>query len=364
MPSAGSSGATHPIVEAIASGKAPIQVRLSAARGVLPLSRQDLLHILVVLLYDDSEEVAQQARTSLEGQSQQDILQILADSATPVPVLHHFGAGEDAQPEYRDAVLGNPSTSSETLVAIAPSLTRAQIDDLITRQVRLIEAPELLDLLAANPESTQAHRMRFDEIRRHFLGQPAPPGAPAAVEEPLEEIPVDVPGAAPEGVVEAAGPAVAADAEAGPAPLPGTGTEGPEDPAQAKIGRLTTAEKVKLASSATKEERAILIKDSSKMVQKAVMDSPKLTEQEVEKIARMRAVSEEILRLISRNRDWMKNYLVVHSLATNPKTPIGIAMALIGRLNKKDLKLASVDRNISDAIRRQARRLIQKRNAQ
>ena len=66
--------------------------------------------------------------------------------------------------------------------------------------------------------------------------------------------------------------------------------------------------------------------------------------------------------MITRNRDWMKNYVVVHSLATNPKTPVGVAMNLLTRINSRDLKLIAGDKNVAEVIRRQARKVQDTRN--
>jgi hypothetical protein len=129
-----------------------------------------------------------------------------------------------------------------------------------------------------------------------------------------------------------------------------------------KILRMNTAEKVQLAIKGTREERSILIKDSSKLVQEAVLDSPKLTENEVEGIAKLRSVSEDVLRIISGNREWIKSYAITHSLAINPKTPVGIAIHLVARLTSRDLKILGSDKNVSEAVRRQARKVTLSRN--
>ena len=339
MPDTSSTAAINPIVEAISDGDSPLPLKLSAARGVLPLSRTDHVHVLVMLLDDSSEEVRVEAAACLNSIAQADILKLLADTSTASIILDYYGISDAADEKHRAAFLSNPSTSSETLIKMAPSMTRVQIDDLITRQTRLIEAPALLDLLAANSESTAAHKMRFDEIRRHFLTQPAPF---RPVEEDVEAAPIE-------------------EKATGTVETPEAENDGPEA-ANLRVGRLTTAEKVKLAYTGSKEERTILIKDASKMIQVAVLDSPKLTGREVEMFAKMRSVNEEVLRTIARSRDWMKNYVVAHSLATNPKTPVAISMNLIPRMTPKDLRLVMVDRNIPDAVRRHARKIAQKRN--
>jgi hypothetical protein len=106
----------------------------------------------------------------------------------------------------------------------------------------------------------------------------------------------------------------------------------------------------------TREERAILIRDPNKIVAVAVLSSPKLSEAEVEAIAKMANVSDEILRIIGNTRAWVKSYRVVSALTRNPKTPPAIAMNLLSRLQEKDVKLLVSDRNVPDSLRMAARR--------
>lgn len=156
----------------------------------------------------------------------------------------------------------------------------------------------------------------------------------------------------------------AAPASGGKAAPPGDantddGEEDGEDDPQVLSG-LPIVERMKLAMKGTRAQRAQLIRDSNKLVSAAVLSSPKLTETEVEAFAKMANVSEEVLRGIATNRAWMKNYGVVAGLTKNPKTPPGISMQLIQRLNEKDLKMLTTDRNVPEAVRLAARKYLKK----
>jgi hypothetical protein len=123
------------------------------------------------------------------------------------------------------------------------------------------------------------------------------------------------------------------------------------------LSALPIIERMKLAMKGSRSQRAQLIRDSNKLVAAAVLSSPKLTEVEVEAFAKMANVAEEVLRTIAMNRTWTKNYGVIAGLAKNPKTPPAIAMNLLQRLNERDLKMLTVDRNVPEAVRLAARRL-------
>ncbi|HET7746189.1 MAG TPA: hypothetical protein VFM29_02745, partial [Vicinamibacteria bacterium] len=119
-----------------------------------------------------------------------------------------------------------------------------------------------------------------------------------------------------------------------------------------------TVEKVVTALKGSREERAILVRDPNRIVCTAVLGSPRLTEMEVESFAAMKSVSDEILRQIGNNKDWTKRYGVVSSLVRNPRTPLAISIGMVSRLNAKDLKSISVDRNVPEVIRKQAQKFI------
>lgn len=128
-----------------------------------------------------------------------------------------------------------------------------------------------------------------------------------------------------------------------------------------KIQTLTVSERVQLAMKGSREVRGILIKDSNKEVMLSVLDNQKITDTEIELIARSRSVPDEALRRISKSREWLKNYAVVYALVTNPKTPPGISLGLIGDIKTKDLIILEKNKNVPDAIRAATKRLLQAR---
>lgn len=125
-----------------------------------------------------------------------------------------------------------------------------------------------------------------------------------------------------------------------------------------KIQKLNVGEKVQLAMKGGKEIRGILIKDSSKEVVKKVMENPKMTESEVDLIAKSRSVPDEVLRMIVKRKEWMKNYSIMLSIVSNPKTPAGIAMPFVKNVKKKDLALLEKNKNVSQAVRTVAKKLL------
>jgi hypothetical protein len=124
-----------------------------------------------------------------------------------------------------------------------------------------------------------------------------------------------------------------------------------------RLAMLSVAERIKVAMQGTREERSVLVRDPNRLVSSAVLSSPKLTESEVEAIARMTNVSDEVLRIIGQSRAWTKNYNVMANLARNAKTPIAISLGLMNRLIERDIKMLAFDRNIPEPIRVAARKI-------
>ena len=147
-------------------------------------------------------------------------------------------------------------------------------------------------------------------------------------------------------------------ADSDPEPESETEPKSETEPQPQMLASLPVIDKIKLALRGTREQRSVLVRDPNKVVAVAVMGSPKLNPTEVEAIARMTSVQEEVLRIIGTSRHWVKNYPIVAALVGNAKTPLGIAMGLVKRLNERDLKLVARDRNVSDGVRAAARKFV------
>ena len=125
-----------------------------------------------------------------------------------------------------------------------------------------------------------------------------------------------------------------------------------------RIQSLGVGERIQLALKGGREIRSILVKDTNKEVMLSVLDNQKITDTEIEMIARSRSIPDEALRRIAKNREWLKNYAVMHALVTNPKTPPGISVGMVGDLRLKDLVILEKNKNVSDMIRSVAKKLL------
>ncbi|HVF86853.1 MAG TPA: hypothetical protein VM866_04655 [Pyrinomonadaceae bacterium] len=392
----------NPVVQAIISGTAPQTARIAAARGMLPLAQEELLEVLVALQAGDDAEIAQTAKATLEEQEPAALLSIAAASEVSPNVLDYLARRANAGREIHEAVALNPRTPDGAIAALAASSGDGLIVELIaTNQQRLVRAPEIIEAVLANPARTPEAERRVRETKREFFEKER--GAQQIADElrargqvaaaefiefaetvgTIEEFTVDDAWLIAEHIE-------VSDADIDDSWLPLerleeifeetdeqriANVERVISEARAEAGEVApervslirrvmlmkVKDRVKLGMKGDREARAILIRDSNKIVAQAVVHNPRITEQEVEGIAALRTVSDEVLRLIAMNRAWARSYTIVHNLVRNPRTPIASAMNILPRIYTKDLISLSQNRNVSDATRRQAQRISQAR---
>jgi hypothetical protein len=127
------------------------------------------------------------------------------------------------------------------------------------------------------------------------------------------------------------------------------------------IQQMTVIQKIKLARMGNKEARGLLLRDHNKIVATAAIRSPKVTENEVAQVARMRNVCDEVLRVIARSREWTRHYQVKLGLATNPKCPQPTAMKFLNYLQDRDLRSIMKSKDVPSTISTHARRILSKK---
>ena len=389
---------TNPVVQAVVQGNAPQAARMAAARGLLPLAQDELLEMLVALSLDDDADVSRAADETLAAQDTDTLVAAASSNETAPAVLTYLATRADSARQVQEAVALNPQTPDEAVTALAHATASGEVLELISiNQQRLIRAPAIIDAVLANPARTADAERRARETRREFFekergarqvaDEMRARGMNAAAEfiesadsfgagegfsaddawliaqhievadddiddswlpsEWLEELydeSLEQRSAVAERLV------AEASAEAGGA--------APERVALIRrIMFMKVKDRMKLGMKGDREARSILIRDPNKVVAQAVINNPRITDQEVEAIASMRTVSDEVLRLIALNRGWARQYTIIHNLARNPRTPLPTAINILPRLYTRDLKSLGQNRNVSDAVRRQAMRL-------
>jgi hypothetical protein len=371
---------SHPIVEQILAGSAPPMLKQAAAKGTLPIPREDQLEVWGCLRNDPDANIKTMARENLAAVPVDEWLEVLQEH----PFRQEFFdfAVKILAKDGRVAValLRNKALTNAAVEELAKTASPQIIDLILDGQARMIEKPEIVISLLNNAQlnSTQGRRI-YDLAEQFFRSHPAIPKlveekiglkveiaeAPAIKKEVITPAPV-----IPEAAQEAAG-GEAADESAREIPLEELPEEAFKEALEneevqslfKKILTMSVPHKIELALKGNKEARSLLIRDSNKIIQTAVVTSPKITEQEIEAIAKLRNVPEEILRKISTMGEFMKKYPVMKAIATNPKTPLAVAIALLPRFTEMDMKFLLKDKNVAETLRREAKKLWEFKNS-
>ena len=394
---------TNPVVAAVINGTAPQPARLAAAKGLLPLPQSDLIEVLVALRQSDDDEIAKAATATLTSQNSEDFLIAAKAGDTPLSVLTYFATAGGISREVREATVLNNRTPDEAIATLARAAQDGSLLELISiNQQRMVRAPAILDAILGNPARTADAERRARETRQEFfekergarqIADELRARGNSAAAEFFEAADLSAASGAlsDDDVWLIAQHIEVSDAEIDDSWLAAERYEElvVETPEQhlanvqriiqhekLELGEISTErvsmirrimfmspkDRLKLAMKGDREARGILIRDSNKVVSCAVINNPRVTEQEVETIATMRTVAAEALRLIALNRAWARLYNVMHNLARNPRTPIPTVIGILPRLRTKDLMNLSQNRNVSEQVRRHAQRLCNARS--
>jgi hypothetical protein len=252
--------------------------------------------------------------------------------------------------------------SDETLRLLARYGTPLIQDIVITNHVRILACMELLEDLRTNESLDGVILRRIREFEEEFIRKAIEDEESVTVSKPMprvsEEVKeyVEIGAHIPENETL---PMPEMEDEPELAEFVEDSTEGMS--AYQLIQTLNTHGKMIAALKGTREMRGILIQSRNRLVYRAVLASPKLTQLEIERFANSKSVADDVIAIIAGKGAWLRTYSVVLALAMNPKTPIRNALSFLPRLTKKDLQKITKDRNVSGQVRRIAKQLIHTR---
>ncbi|HEV7573779.1 MAG TPA: hypothetical protein VGQ21_19975 [Thermoanaerobaculia bacterium] len=347
------------IIERIESGQYPREIVETIARGFLPLPQDDLIAVLAFLTTSPDTSIAAAAKTSLTDVPSRSVHGFASNEAAPAEHLALLMRATD-DPFILEALIRNRALPDALVAEVAAVADAAVQEIVVINQARILRAPEILDALLANPAVTADVRRRVMETREEFFDKKARAAAVEPVEVDEDEPMLTLSEEPIADLLEKAA------SEPGDAPPPELLESEKTDEKKLSIFSqilvMSVSDKVKLAFKGGKTERVILVRDHNKLVCSAVMRNPRMNSLEVEGIATMRNVEEEVLRIISMKREWVSKYNVALSLARNPKCPVGVVLSLINRLTLRDLKGLKDDKGVSDTVRSLARKMYLQRS--
>jgi hypothetical protein len=307
------------VVEDLRRGRATRERKLAVCTGGAHLEPADRAEILAVLAGDPDEMIATRAGEAILSVTTESFVEAIKRE-NALPALFAYASRNLAEkPGICDALAENKNCPAEHLVQLARHLSSVATQALIEDLDRVSTSPALAAALEHSLSLTPEQRNQLREL--HLPGHP------------IDE-------------------AALADAAAAAEP----DAERRQTLIQ-RIAKMTVAQRVQYAIKGGSDARRTLIRDANKVVQRAVLQSPRLTDQEVEAFASMSSLTDEVLRLIAGNRAFRKNYVVVRNLINNPKTPLDVTLHMLPMLNPQDLKRLTTNKNVPETLRTTAFKL-------
>jgi hypothetical protein len=407
------------MIDLIRASAVPANLMQSAAKGALSVPPREMIEILVYLA-NHNKVFGEQAQLTLAGWDDGASRAAASDPATPKEVLDYLISPRNLRPALLPALMANPSVSEDSLLELVPSAGRDLVE-IMLKSERFNQSPGLLNALLSNPNLTGIQSENIRSKIEHAAPTPTTPEvepAPAVEHAPEKTAGLDevfqlapageaqeaedvldegvlaylaehaseiatggehpyqpIGGFYDELVPHAEEPltetatrsstptAAGAAAATKKAPVKKTHLTPGEERGSAlqKIAKLDIKGRIQLAMKGTKEERSLLIRDGTKIVALAVLESPKISDGEVERFATQKNVLEAVLRGIPMKRRFAKNYAVLRNLIFNPRTPLDVSLALMKNMLVGDLRNLSNNKEISDTVRKLATKMFKQK---
>jgi hypothetical protein len=350
----------------------PPPLRLMAARGLAPLKPAELAVALYHLAQPGADAKVQEAAAKSVGELPEKILAAALAEPLDARVLDFYSARLYNKPPLVEAILLNRATADQTVAELVPKLAERELELVAVNEQRLLRAPAIIGALYMNRNARMSTVDRCVELA--VRNQITVPGVPrwddvvAAVlgikrsKGELQEVHDE-----DSTFTEVAKVAFAADPQefaSAPKEEDGEAIDEAErkrieeEKKNVPIDKLSLAAKIRLATLGNAFARAVLIRDTVKMVALAAIHSPGMTDQEVVKYSANRSLADDVIRVIAGTKEWTKLYQVKVNLCNNPKCPLAAAMRMLPFLRERDLRNVSRSKGIPSALSTQARKLL------
>jgi hypothetical protein len=385
------------MIDLIRASAVPSSLMHAAARGALSIPESESIEILVHLAVHN-KIYGNQARLTLAGWNLPALQAVLSESHAPPEILAYFTDPSNLRPEILASLVQNTSVREEALAALASSGSRDTVEKMV-QSPRALASATIRNALRANPQLSDIELATLDSqeaklpdiqtvpaqdssaiaddvldeqlmayLSEHSAEITADPSKPFQAiggiydeldlgEESAENEILPVVPANP-GARVVPGKAAAA---AKPAAQPKKATKPDEGNVLQKIAQLDVKGRIQLAMKGTKEERSILIRDGTKVVALAVLESPKITDGEVERFANQKNVLEAVLRAIPMKRRFAKHYPIVRNLVGNPRTPLDLSLGLMKNVLAQDLRALAGNKEVSETVRKLAMKMFKQK---
>jgi hypothetical protein len=357
---------------------APVPLRMMGAKGLVPMGPKEMATALFMLTFDADAAIREAATKSAAGLPDRILSVALRDETVDSPVLDYYADAFTGRDEYLEMLVLNPATPDATVQRITARADERIVEIVAQNQLRMLRYADIVRALVNN---TAARPSTVDNVcdfcvRSGLLLEDLPAfraarrrihGGSEQDDALAKKVAADQQSAEAraEAALEQMG-ATAGDASEDPPVPPGSPEEQQQEQKKLSITqqimKLSIAKKIEWANKkGNREVRSILLRDPNKLVQLAVMQSPRITDGEVAKVALSRTAPQEVLQYIYNNRQLMKNYQIKVNLINNPKMPVGVSMRFLSSLRMAEVKAVAKNKNVPHGLATAAKKLVEKK---
>ena len=357
-------------VQKVLSDGAPLPVQMMAARGVIPGAKpHEIVIAISVFAGREDEKLRETARAAL-GKLPPPILNGALSADLPGSVIAQLASLYANQHEITEQLLRMPRITGAALELMASGADERTGELIATNVQLMLKHPVVIEKLYMNKRVRMSTADRLIElcVRNNIeLSIPAFKEAALAIKNELIPEPSEEPTF--DDVLfketQEAAAKLALDENEDTHEIDDEGEEKVKPkvvPLYARMAEMTVSQKVRCATLGSAAERLLCVRDPNRLVAAAAAKSPLLKEPEAVQISASRAVSEDVLRLISMNKDFTRNYQIKLNLVSNPRTPFTFAARLVPMLRESELKMLSKSKNVTGAISSAVRQQLSKKS--
>jgi len=309
------------VIQDLKHSRATRERKLAVCSGAAHMNPPDRAEVLAVLAHDADEMVATRAQDALLSIPPEVFVEAIKRPEAIPAIFSYASKNLSDKPGIGEALVQNKNCPASLLVHVVQHLSAVGIQTLLEDLSRVSDSLALATALEHSNSVTADQKNILHEMHGGTIDESALAEAAAEAEPDFTR----------------------------------------RQTLLQQIAKMTVAQRVQFAVKGGSEARRTLIRDTNKVVQRAVLQSPRLTDQEVEAFASMANLTDEILRLIAANRVFRKNYVVVRNLINNPKVPLDVSLHLLPMINAVDLKKLTMNKNVPETLRTSALKLQKQR---
>jgi len=358
--------------------KAPVPLRMMGAKALVPMGPKEMATALFMLTFDPDTTVRETAAKSAAALPDRILSVALRDDTMEAPTIGYYADLFAHKDEYLEMLVLNAATPDAAVKRLTERADERIVEIVAQNQLRMLRHPDIVRALvnnkAARPSTVDnvcdfcvRSGLALEDLPAYRAARRRIHGGSEQDEELAKKV------AAEQAVTEAqAEAALEKMGAAGPDTpemdvAPGSAEEAAQEQKKLSITqqvmKLGVAKKIEWANKkGNREVRTILLRDPNKLVQLAVMQSPRITEGEVAKVALSRTAPQEVLSYIYNNRQLMKNYQIKMSIVTNPKVPGGVSMRFLSMLRMAEVKSVAKNKNVPQGLATAAKKLVEKKS--